>query len=52
MSVDQTEYYTPPSLDGSRPGWFNANARSYQKRAIWEMVALVAHEAMPGHHLQ
>ena len=52
MSSDRAEYYMPPALDGSRPGWFAANAQAYQKRPIWGMEALVAHEAVPGHHLQ
>ena len=52
MSSDRAEYYMPPALDGSRPGWFAANAQAYQKRPIWGMETLVAHEAVPGHHLQ
>jgi len=46
------EYYTGPSLDGKRPGWFYANALAYRTRPIWGMETLVAHEAVPGHHLQ
>ena len=41
-----------PALDGSRPGWFNANAQGYKTRPTWAMEALTAHEAVPGHHLQ
>jgi len=52
MDIDRAEYYTPPALDGSRPGWFNANAQAYKKRPVWEMESTVAHEAAPGHHLQ
>jgi uncharacterized protein (DUF885 family) len=49
---DAAEFYMPPALDGSRPGWFVANAQAWQKRPIWGMETLVAHEAVPGHHLQ
>ena len=52
MSVDRAEYYDPPTLDGTRPGWFNANVQGYRSRPIWGMETLVAHEAVPGHHLQ
>jgi uncharacterized protein (DUF885 family) len=45
-------YYNGPALDGSRPGWFNANALAYAQLPTWGMEALVAHEAVPGHHLQ
>jgi uncharacterized protein (DUF885 family) len=51
-SPDAAEYYDPPALDGTRPGWFNANAQGYRSRPIWGMETLVAHEAVPGHHLQ
>ena len=52
MSSDRAEYYNAPALDGSTPGWFNANAQAYQKRPIWSMETLAAHEGVPGHHLQ
>ena len=52
MSPDRAEYYDPPALDGSRGGWFNANAAGWRKRPKWAMETLVAHEAVPGHHLQ
>ena len=49
---DAAESYDSPALDGSRPGWFNANAAGYKTRPIWGMETLTAHEAVPGHHLQ
>src|SRR4029079_15215668 len=49
---DAAAYYSAPALDGSRAGWFNASARAFMKRPIWSMETLVAHEAVPGHHLQ
>ena len=52
FSTDRAEYYTGPGLAGTRAGWFNANAQAYGKRPIWAMETLVAHEAVPGHHLQ
>ena len=47
-----SEYYSPGSADGSRPGWFNANIVALKTRPKWEMEALFLHEAVPGHHLQ
>ncbi len=52
VGPDAAENYTGPALDGSRPGWFNANAVGYKTRPIWGMETLTAHEAVPGHHLQ
>ena len=52
MGPDAAESYNSPALDGSRPGWFNANALAYKTRPIWGMETTVAHEAVPGHHLQ
>ena len=49
---DAAEYYDRPTEDGSRPGWFNANALAFKRRAKWSMASLTAHEAVPGHHLQ
>ncbi len=52
MGPDAAESYTNPSLDGTRAGYFNANVLAYRKRPKWVMEALVAHEGVPGHHLQ
>ncbi len=52
FSADSADYYDGPSLDGTRPGWFNANVLAFRTRPIWGMETLVAHEAVPGHHLQ
>ena len=49
---DAAENYSGPTLDGTRPGWFNANAVGYKTRPKWGMETLTAHEAVPGHHLQ
>lgn len=49
---DKAEYYDPPSDDGSRPGYFNANVLGFNRRPSWTMASLTAHEAVPGHHLQ
>ena len=50
--ADQAEYYNGPPQDGSRGGTFFANALAYKTRPTWGMATLVAHEAVPGHHLQ
>ena len=52
MGAEIGDSYDPPTLDGTRPGWFNANAQAWRIRPIWSMEWLVAHEAVPGHHLQ
>jgi len=52
LGADRAEYYDGPARDGTRAGYFNANAAGWQKKPIWGMATLVAHEAVPGHHLQ
>ncbi len=52
FDADVAPYYNGPALDGSRPGWFNANAKAFTTRPKWGMETLVAHETVPGHHLQ
>jgi uncharacterized protein (DUF885 family) len=45
-------YYTPPPLDGSKPGIFYANLRHPHEVVKFGMRTLAYHEAVPGHHLQ
>ena len=52
MAADRAEYYERPATDGARAGFFVANARGYARKRTWEAETLVAHEAVPGHHLQ
>jgi uncharacterized protein (DUF885 family) len=52
MGPDRAEYYGAPALDGTRAGFFFANAVGWRKKPIWQMETLVAHEAAPGHHTQ
>src|SRR5438445_4697226 len=47
-----TAYYYPGSPDAHRPGQYYVNTYKLDARPIWEMEALTAHEAVPGHHLQ
>jgi len=47
-----TAYYDEGSLAAGRPGEFYANTYDLKSRPKWEMEALTAHEAVPGHHLQ
>ena len=43
-------YYTPPAVDGSRPGAFYAQATGAVPK--YTMASLAYHEAVPGHHFQ
>lgn len=45
-------HYTPPRLDGGRPGtyWFNVDRPT--AGAGWDLEGVAFHEAVPGHHLQ
>ncbi|MGZ5494592.1 MAG: DUF885 domain-containing protein, partial [Thermoanaerobaculia bacterium] len=52
MGPGATETYDSPSLDGTRPGWFNANTVGYKVRPKYGMAAIAAHETVPGHHMQ
>jgi uncharacterized protein (DUF885 family) len=45
-------YYSPPAMDGSRPGVFYINLRSTGELARFGMRTLAYHEAIPGHHFQ
>jgi uncharacterized protein (DUF885 family) len=45
-------WYEPGTPDGSRPGYFFANASRLETRPKWGMETLTLHEAVPGHHLQ
>jgi uncharacterized protein (DUF885 family) len=45
-------YYQPPSLDGTRAGFFFINTHDLPNRPLYEIEALAIHEAVPGHHLQ
>ena len=49
---DNADHYSPPALDGSRAGFFEANVNNLEKRPSHEMEATLLHEAVPGHHLQ
>lgn len=43
-------FYSPASLDGSRPGKFLASTASAAE--LYKMPTVAYHEAVPGHHLQ
>jgi uncharacterized protein (DUF885 family) len=49
---DNADHYSPPPLDGSRAGFFEANVNNLEKRPSHEMESTLLHEAVPGHHLQ
>lgn len=45
-------FYTPPSLDGSRPGIYWINLRDMKATPSFGLKTLTYHEAVPGHHFQ
>jgi uncharacterized protein (DUF885 family) len=47
-----TAYYLSGSPDSHEPGMYYVNTYKLDSRPTWEMEALTAHEAVPGHHLQ
>lgn len=44
--------YSAPPPDGTAPGWYNANILAFENRPRWALPTLVAHETVPGHHIQ
>ncbi|HMN76354.1 MAG TPA: DUF885 domain-containing protein [Burkholderiaceae bacterium] len=47
-----SDRYQDPAADGTTAGWFEANVVALGKRPTWQMETLMAHESVPGHHLQ
>ncbi|GAA2811012.1 DUF885 domain-containing protein [Saccharopolyspora taberi] len=46
------DYYTPPALDGSRPGIYFAATDRAAERVRYTAEVIAFHEAVPGHHFQ
>jgi uncharacterized protein (DUF885 family) len=45
-------HYSPPRLDGGRPGTFWFNLERPTAGAGWDLEVVAFHEGVPGHHLQ
>jgi uncharacterized protein (DUF885 family) len=45
-------HYTPPRLDGGRPGTYWFNTERPTAGTGWDIEVTAFHEAVPGHHLQ
>jgi uncharacterized protein (DUF885 family) len=50
--ANRNQSYQPPSLDGSRDGFFELNVGQLLGESDSELPILVYHEIFPGHHLQ
>jgi uncharacterized protein (DUF885 family) len=46
------QYYTPPTLDFSRPGTYWYPTLGRDRFPTWNEATTCYHEAVPGHHLQ
>jgi uncharacterized protein (DUF885 family) len=51
-SSGMAPHYSPPRLDGSRPGTFWFNTERPTAGTGWDVEVVAFHEAVPGHHLQ
>lgn len=47
-----TAYYNPGSPESGIAGNYYVNTSKLPQRPLWELPALTAHEAVPGHHNQ
>ncbi len=47
-----TAYYGPGAPPAGIAGTYFVNTSKLSQRPLWELPALTAHEAVPGHHLQ
>jgi uncharacterized protein (DUF885 family) len=47
-----TAYYNPGSPPSGIAGFYYVNTSKLPQRPLWELPALTAHEAVPGHHNQ
>lgn len=47
-----TAYYNPGSPESGIAGTYYVNTSKLSQRPLWELPALTAHEAVPGHHNQ
>ena len=47
-----TAYYQPGSPETGIAGFYYVNTSKLDQRPLWELPALTAHEAVPGHHNQ
>jgi uncharacterized protein (DUF885 family) len=52
QAVAPFAFYSPGTVDGSRPGVFNANMRNPGETPKFTMKTVAYHEGIPGHHFQ
>lgn len=51
-SAGMAPHYSPPRLDGERPGTFWFNLERPTAGTGWDLDVVAFHEGVPGHHLQ
>jgi uncharacterized protein (DUF885 family) len=51
-SAGMAPHYSPPRLDGGRPGTYWFNLERPTAGTGWDLEVVAFHEGVPGHHLQ
>jgi uncharacterized protein (DUF885 family) len=51
-STGMAPHYSPPRLDGERPGTYWFNLERPTAGTGWDLEVVAFHEGVPGHHLQ
>ncbi|HET6870441.1 MAG TPA: DUF885 domain-containing protein [Solirubrobacteraceae bacterium] len=51
-SAGMAPHYSPPRLDGERPGTYWFNLERPTAGTGWDLEVVAFHEGVPGHHLQ
>ena len=50
IGIEAGGYYSPPAIDGSRPGAYYVTTGGTE--SLYQMPTIAYHETVPGHHIQ